>query len=51
MTIDEDHNQYPYAVAYLVNTTWSFALYTATEYGLQISMLKFEYHTGPELGG
>ena len=51
MTISEDHNQYSYAVAYLVISTWFIDPYTATEYGLQISMLKFEFHAGQELGG
>ena len=51
MTIFKDHNQYSYAVAYLVILTWFIALYTATRYGLQISMLKLEFHTGQELGG
>ena len=46
MTISEDHNQYSYAVAYLVISTWFIALYTAREFGLQVSMLKFEFHTG-----
>ena len=50
MTIAEDHNQYSYAVAYLVISTWFIALYAATGYDLQISMIKFEFHTGQELG-
>ena len=50
MTISEDHNQYSYAVAYLVISTLFTALYTATGYDLQISMIKFEFHTGQELG-
>ena len=50
MTISEDHNQYSYAVAYLAISTWYIALYTAIRYDLQISMIKFEFHTGQELG-
>ena len=50
MIIFQDHNQYLYAVAYLVSTTWFIALDTATEYGLYISKIKFQFHTGLELG-
>ena len=50
ITISEDHNQYSYAVAYLAISTWFIALYTATGYGLLISMIKFPFYTGQELG-
>ena len=50
MTISEDHNQYSYAVAYLAISTWCIALYTATGYGLLISMTKFQFYTGQKLG-
>ena len=47
----QGHNQYSYAVAYLAISTWFIALYTATGYGLLISMIKFQFYTGQELGG